>query len=401
MVKSEPAPITEEDGPFSYSYIAVMGVPGIRLDDADDDLHLFSFPELNATAVLTKDWDQHCQHIDRSSAIALLLLTAFRGRTRFKRISVWTNRLFRKLFGATFLFKRNLAREERNAQIARHKEHTSPGCYLVYRANGALLEPARLQSARKIDRIGFGFDVINGEPYRSIHSAALHAVATSISLLIDQGTGSPEINEIGDIILLQGSRDLILYPRRIEMGAVGVVTSASPNANALSELRQYVPLIAADRRIETAVSLFVQSHRRDGDNLRAFIPAWSALELLVNRLARIVRKDWEKLLQEANLPDWDKNLSGVSPEKYRMRDRFFSVACTLNLEGANDDCVKFNKSNDLRSGYYHRNEVRERDLPTNEIRSLFRKYLALAILYQRPTTGQDQAQPAADPPLSA
>lgn len=389
MVKSEPTPITEEDGPFSYSYIAVMGVPGIRLDDADDDLHLFSFPELSATAILTKDWDQHCRHIDRSSAIALLLLTAFRGRTRFKRISVWTNSLFRRLFGTTSLFERNLAREERNSQIARHKEHTSPGCYLVYRANGALLEPPQLQSARRIDRMGFGFDVINGEQYRSIHSAVLHAVATSISLLIDQGTGCPEINEIGDIILLKGNDDLILYPRRIEMGAVGVVTSASPNATALGELRQYVAFIAADRRIETAVSLFVQSLRRDGDNLRAFIPAWSALELLVNRLARIVRKDWETLLQGANLPDWDKTLAGVSPEEYRMRDRFFSVACTLNLEGASDDCVKFNRSNNLRSGYYHRNEVRELDLPTEEIRSLFRKYLALAILYQRPTTRKD------------
>lgn len=388
MVKSDPTPITEEDGPFSYSYIALMGVPGIRLDAADGDLHLFSFPELNATVILTTDWDQQCRHIDRSSAIALLLLTAFGGRTRFKRISSWTNSLIRRLFGVKKLFDRNLRREERNAQLARHKEHTAPGCYLVYRANGELLEPPQLQSARRIDRIGFGFDIIDGERYRSIHRAALHAVATSLSLLIDQGTGSPEINEIADIIYLQGNHGLIVYPRRIEMGAVGVVTSASPNATELSELRQYVPLIAADRRVETAISLFVQSHRRDGDNLRAFIPAWSALELLVNRLARIVRKDWEQLLQEANLPNWDKTLAGVSPEEYRMRDRFYSIACTLNLEGASDDCVQFNKSNDLRSGYYHRNEVKERDLPTNEIRSLFRKYLALAILYQRSTAGK-------------
>ena len=104
MAKNFPKPITEYDGPFSYSYIAVMSVPGIHLSEAEGDLHLFSFPELNATASLTLDWDRYCQHIDQSSAIALLLLTGFRGHTRFKRLSTWTSGFLRKLFGSGKLF---------------------------------------------------------------------------------------------------------------------------------------------------------------------------------------------------------------------------------------------------------------------------------------------------------
>lgn len=383
MEKNVPKPITEDDGPFSYSYIAVMGVPGIRLNEAEGELHLFSFPELNATVSLTRDWDDYCQHIDRSSAIAALLLTGFRGQARFKRLSSWTNSLIRKLFGSAKLFEWNLVREERKVRLARLKEHRSPGCYLVYRANGELAEPPRFQSARRVDRIGFGFDIVTGESYRTIHRSALHGVATALSLVIDKGTGSPEINDIADIIYLTGNNGLTIYPKRIEMGAVGVVASRSPNTDELNELTKYIPLIAADRRIETAISLFVQSHRKDGDNLRAFIPAWSALELLVNRLARIVRPDWEKLLRVEKLPNWDKDLAGVRPEDYRMRDRFYSVACTLKLEDAAEDCEKFNHSNDRRSGYYHRSDVKERDLPTHDVRLLFRKYLALALFYKR------------------
>ena len=382
MEKDVPEAITEDDGPFSYSYIAVMCVPGIRLDEADPEVHLFSFPELNASATLTRDWNRYCQHVDRSSAIALLLLTGFCGRSRFKMLSSWTNTLLRRLFGVAKVFERNLAREERSARAVRVKAHASPGCYLIYRADGTLVGPPQLHSARKIGRIGFGFDIVEGESYRSIHKSALHAVATSLALLMDKGTGSPEISKVADLVYLKGNSGLTIYPKKIEGGAASVVVSRLPSRDELHEVTQYIPLIAADHSIETAISLFVQSHRKDGDNLRAFIPAWSALELLVNRLTKVVRTDWEKLLRAAHLPNWDKNLSGVSLEDYRIRDRFYSVACTLKLEDADNDCKKFNRSNYHRSGYYHRSDVREQDLPTHDVRFLFRKYLALGLLYK-------------------
>jgi hypothetical protein len=69
---------------------------------------------------------------------------------------------------------------------------------------------------------------------------------------------------------------------------------------------------------------------------------------------------------------------------YRMRDRFYSIACTLNRKDASEDCEKFMQANDLRSGYYHRSAVKERDLPTHDVRCLFRKYLSLALRYKRP-----------------
>ncbi len=377
-----PQAITEDDGPFSYSYIAVMGVPGIRLEDGDGEVHLFSFPELNATAILTRDWNRYCDDIDRSSAIGVLLLTGFCGHSRFMMFSSWTNRIRRRLFGVAKLFERNLVREERIARLARVKEHTSPGCYLIYRANGSLVDMPQFHSARKVGRVGFGFDIVDRGLYRSIHKTTLHAVATALSLLIDRGTGSPEINEITDLICLKGNNNLTIFSRSVEFGAASIVISRLPSKDELHEITQYIPLLATDHGIETAISLFVQSHRKDSDNLRAFIPAWSALELLINRLAKVVRSDWERLLQIAHLPDWDKDLSGVGPDDYRIRDRFYSVACTLKLEDAGEDCKRFNRSNDRRSGYYHRGDVKEQDLPTEDVRFLFRKYLAIGLLYK-------------------
>jgi hypothetical protein len=62
--------------------------------------------------------------------------------------------------------------------------------------------------------------------------------------------------------------------------------------------------------------------------LRAFIAAWSALELLINRLARVYQADFAAILKTGTvLPAWEKDLKDLAPEKYRMRDRFFCVAC--------------------------------------------------------------------------
>jgi hypothetical protein len=65
-----------------------------------------------------------------------------------------------------------------------------------------------------------------------------------------------------------------------------------------------------DAKLDGAVDLFVQSQRRSYDNLRAFIAAWSPLELLVNRLARAYQAQFGALLDGGTaLPAWDKDLA--------------------------------------------------------------------------------------------
>ncbi len=71
------------------------------------------------------------------------------------------------------------------------------------------------------------------------------------------------------------------------------------------------------------MSLFVQSQSKANDNLRAFIAAWPALELLVNRLARMLRPEWERILaaQAGELPRWDRDWTTTPPDTYRIRDK--------------------------------------------------------------------------------
>ena len=378
-----PSPPTKEDGPFRFTYLAVIAVPGMRISE-DSSVHtqFCAFPDLKAEAFLTQDWDTYCLHMDRSNAFAYLMLAAFRGRGRFGRLSANWHRLLVRLLGGQRMFRSRLKRETIAAHERRHKHHKSPGCYLVYHADGDVIEPVRLRFTRRFGDIGFCIDAFSSEPYREVHRRALHSSATALSLALVDTNGSPETHFIGDIIYLTGKGGLKLYSITIENGAVGIVTSAPPGSESLFEANRYIPAMINDSRLETAISLFVQSQKKENDNLRSFIAAWSALELVVNRLAKVIWPKWKSLLEADGLPEWDKEMKDVVLQDYRMRDRFFSVACVLDMGSARADTETFIRINDMRSGFYHRMTVQERDLPTNDARALFRKYLKLGLSVQ-------------------
>jgi hypothetical protein len=205
-------------------------------------------------------------------------------------------------------------------------------------------------------------------------------------LALVTSNASPDTHFIGDIVYLEAKNDLLVYSKTLEMGAVGLITSSHLTDQATQAARQYLPAMMNEDRVEVAISLFVQSQKRENDNLRAFIAAWSALELLTNRLSKVVRTEREKQLQRGVSVSWDKDLRNVRPEDYRMRDRFLSVASILDPAGASIDLQTFVRVNDKRSGFYHRMDVPERDLPTNEVQMLFRKYLRLNLAAQTPAS---------------
>lgn len=298
-----------------------------------------------------------------------------------KIFAIWNNILVR-VFGPSWTFKRNLSRETKAALERRHKDHSGPGCYLVYKAEGELIEPANLRTARRFENIGFGFDVIDGQPYRAIHAKAIHSTATALSLALADTTGSPDTQSIGDVIFLKGGNDLIIYCKSITFGTVGLVVTTFTDKQIIEKCSEYLPILLADTKIESSVSLFVQSQRKSNDNLRSFIAAWAALELLINRLYKLNREEWQKILVNHvnSLPPWGRELTDIAPEDYTLRDRFFAVSRVLELQSAQADSEIFSNANKSRSGFYHRMEVDDKDLPTTDVQSLFRKYLRLFLM---------------------
>lgn len=380
--RSRPRDLIEADGPFRYVYVSVSAVPGLKLpQSASDTLRIRSFAELEAQAVLTNNADPYTLHIDRGTAIGALLLTGLVGRSRFKTFAKYWRKVSNLVFGEYSTFSRSLGRETAKCRTSRLKEHSGPGTFLVYIAQGALLEPANLRAARRIGDIGFGFDIIDGEKYRATHRRAVHSTSTALSLALTESTGSPETRFLADTVYLTGPGGLVVYCKTITAGTVGLVTTNQNYSQSVEAAAATVPVLMRDEKLDAAVTLFVLSQKKSNDNLRAFIPAWSALELLINRLSRVYATEWAGVLagRAGKLPSWDRVLAHVPLEDYRMRDRFFAVACTLGIDSAAKATEDFIALNNKRNGYYHTMDVGEHELPTHQAQSLFRKYLKLAL----------------------
>ena len=128
-----PKQITKEDGPFSYDYIAVTSIPGIKLSpDQNIETKIFEFPELQSKAFLTQSCDRYFYHRDKNSALIYLMCTAFRGRKKYGKFSAYWYKLLVRLFGDKKMFNSRLSRETTFAAEKRSKLKKNIGSYLVY-----------------------------------------------------------------------------------------------------------------------------------------------------------------------------------------------------------------------------------------------------------------------------
>lgn len=362
--------------------MSITAVPSLKLPDGVTQLDLVTFPDRNAIAFLTHDWDHHCLHLDRSAAIGGLLLTAFNGTGRSK----WSrhlNRLKRKLAGVERTFHRNLVREAALAASRRKDAHSTSGCYLIYVANALdLMEPPKLDAARRFGKVGFGIDTIHGAPYRSIHEPAVHATASALAAILAKTTGSSETHHVGDVLFMEGKDELVIYCKFFSAGSPTILVTRSPESLELEDVSDYVNAILSDDVLRAATSLLVQSQLKENRNIESFAAAWAALELFTKSLSMKISPQWAALLADNSFSipvETNRDLKGVSFREYTLRDRFLAIACVLNLAEAPTSYKEFSEIYSDRNDFYHAGGVKAEQLPTSQTQSLFHKYLRLAM----------------------
>lgn len=379
--RSAPDSIRETDGPFTYEYVAVFSTPGLLLpENSPEQVQIYSRPDEGVEAFLTNSAKGVMHHFDRSNAIATLLLSGFRGSTRYGKFSVAWHKLLLRMFGANRVFNQRLYKEIAAARGRRFLHQKAQPCYLIYRATGSMVEPFKVEAARKFGLVGFGIDAIKSDDYRESHKPAIQSIVAALSVRISEEGGFPNIQFLDDIVFLNAAEGLRIYLRGLKMGRPTVFTSSILSEESFSAVNNYISLILLDKRIKNAVALFVQAQHAENDNLRAFIAAWSGLELLINGYFKTLQPAWESMLDENSLlPNWDRRLDEFPRKDYRLRDKFFMACCVLNIDDAENDSSLFIEINNCRNRYYHSGEVNDIDLPTADVLRLFLKYLGAGV----------------------
>jgi hypothetical protein len=224
-------------------------------------------------------------------------------------------------------------------------------------------------------------DAFDGSVVRKEHKVNVRSIATAVSLAMTDTNGSPEIRFLSDNVHLLSKDELVIYVRTVKTGAVGLVVTTMPSDEFGAAVETYTAGLGADSKLSSAASLFVLSQHKSNDNLRSFIASWSALELLIFNLEKKYRSVFQELLRSHDvvLPAWDTDLRATDIGDYRLRDRFYAIACSISLAEAEADTKKFNELNSKRNDYYHRFKIEDTELPTRDVQSLFRKYLKIVL----------------------
>jgi hypothetical protein len=137
--------------------------------------------------------------------------------------------------------------------------------------------------------------------------------------------------------------------------------------------------LASDTLFRRVTALLVASLGVDADPLRAFLNAWSALEILVSKLFPLYEERFFRPIAAADATAAQRTyvarIREVMSDKYRLTDKFALVSSRLSPEASDQDVPAFKTVKQQRDDLLHGKDIDEGALKVREAQHLVRKYL--------------------------
>lgn len=240
---------------------------------------------------LTTDPEPHFEHIDRACALGDLLLRAiFTPGPTDQKAPLAT-----------------LADMVQDLRVQRQKR-LGKGVFVVFEGETSI-ENANFTARRDVEEFSVGFDAFDKKPVRTAFRSPTERFLVALNLSLPDGA-SRGFQKVGDVVYGVDSVTLKpFYSFSIVGNAVGMTLSKVPDsfgvaAAALADRLQRCDYLGTPSR------LLATSLDEDADKLEAFISAWTALEVFVN-----------KLFKEHYHPEWQNLLANGVPTSAKKNAR--------------------------------------------------------------------------------
>lgn len=342
---------------MDYKYTVVYRLESISNSNLDEDKIVYQDENIGITVVLTSDVNRHCLSIDRGLACASLLLRGKFGRESMQELPAVA-----------------IDSEITNIQEKRLSKNKS-AAYAVVIINGQAELDIKKNLHQETDHFSISFDVIDKEFIRHQHKERIHAIVASLAI-----STSPEYHaeKIASGICFFDADNKPLYSYTLQGGRAHLIVAKPVDLETATEITRVIRLSNANMQLKTPFRLLTQSLETTQDNLRAFISAWSALEILTNK----VFPDYEEQFIAGILDDHNSHgvnnflgrIKDVMKDKYRLTDKFSLVASFLSSE-ITEDIELFKSMKKMRDNISHGKEFNEEALPVEDARKLASKYL--------------------------
>lgn len=339
-----------------YTFLSAHAVQGIAHPIGEADVLLFRDPSKGIRVFLTADAVTHLYFLNRHLALLSMMLRAM--------ISSPLAADFSEVLVAE------------TAKVARQRSDsigTDPA--VIVKISGEV-EAAIPDNAREIQDFIVCFDAFDKKALKTRLVSQVSAVLTAVRI----GTGDPlEFRQISDGSYLTTDDGRVVHSASAEAGAPGVYVSPRLTEEQKQRIEADIPLALGAGSLERVLRLHAQSLGKALDNYRAFVAAWTALEILVAKLFpkyhHLLAGDLRTLRPSPGLHAYLDRVASVMADKYSLADKFAVLSVYLDDLGVQDEVAKFRELKGFRDRLSHGEEIDETALPTGDVQSLFDKYL--------------------------
>ncbi len=352
-------------------YTAVWGITGIQLAPEDGDLELINDPGRGVRAVLTLDLDRYTLHGDRAAALGAMILDfIFRGipwpDDIEDGIAAWVEQI----------------RAERKQKLG-----NTPALVITMEAESEL-EFLEADHCRENESFVLCLDAVDKDTIRERFRPAVTAAVNAVILSIEN---IETMRKVHDSVVFERPDGKPVYALTSHGTASLSILKPIPTGIEKTTINYYM-LLSADSQLQRVQQLLRAAQETREDRLRAFLAAWAALEILINKLfPEYERHFFERLLGEepqAALRTFLERIRDVMEDKYSLNEKFAASAVQLAPNEADRDLETMKEVKRIRDRLFHGEQVAEDALPADQALYLARKYLHLHLEASAARSGQ-------------
>jgi len=340
---------------MEFVFLSAHKVLGIVKKAGEPDLVLFEGPDPKMTVWITSDMDTHWRVLDRHVALASMMLRGMVGQP---------------LPGE---FQENLEQQIETVR-RRRSESLGPDGIVIIEIRGNL-EVALNESSREIDDYILCFDAFDKRELRTKLQSPVSSVLAALRI---GGSGEYGFEHIGDGSYAITNHGKIVHSFSAEFGAPRLYVASPLKDGQAARVKRDIGLILGSGDLARVVRLHAQSLDRATDNFRAFVSAWSALEILIGKIFPMYQKklasEMENISAAPGLTAYLQRIADVMSDKHNLADKFAVISMYLDDEQNVAEIERFRELKRIRDLLSHGEEVPDGSLPTKEVQRLFEKY---------------------------
>lgn len=300
-------------------------------------------------------------HIDRTSALSTLLLQG--------------------MFGTSIenTPEKRLAKQVEIIRDKRRRQNNS-GVFLIFEGELKISSP-NFGFRRDMEEFSICFDAFENGIAREKFLPVIQATLTAMAISLPENADT-RIEKVQDIsFLIETKTKKPIYCFTAELGTATVRVSTPLTDDIVKKARAHARAFPTDRKLARVADLLIESKEIGTNELRAFIAAWSALEMFVSSTFKTTYLDLWLQVMSSNTPSSAKTyfdrLKDVMSGKHGLRVKFVVIASILNPNSASSDEIKFSQVKSVRDDLFHGKEVSGSRYPVEDVLKLLQKYLDL------------------------